>query len=93
MNATEDLSIGLHTMPDDAAIAVRTDRRQRVNRAFEAVECVPRSRCCQLKGLVIIVAANLTLRHTNPPWNCRIVERECGRCPAYIILGETYVLL
>jgi hypothetical protein len=64
MNATEDLSIGFHTMPDDAAIAVRTDRRQRVNRAFEAIECVMLSGYDHFKRLVIFIFANFACSHT-----------------------------
>lgn len=40
MNAAIDLPNGFHTVPHDPAVAVRADRRQRVDRAFEAIECV-----------------------------------------------------
>ena len=38
MKAAEDLAIGFHTMPHDPAVAVRADPRQRLDRAFEAIE-------------------------------------------------------
>ncbi len=64
MNATEDLSIGFHTMPDDSAVAVRTDRCQRVDRAFEAVECVMLSGYDHFKRFVIFIFANFACSHT-----------------------------
>jgi hypothetical protein len=64
MDATEDLSIGFHTMPDDSTIAVRADRRQRVDRAFEAIECVMFSGYDHFKRLVIFIFANFACSHT-----------------------------
>jgi hypothetical protein len=64
VNTTKDLSIGLHTMPDDSAVTVRADRRQRVDRAFEAVECVMLSGYDHFKRLVIFILANFACSHT-----------------------------
>jgi hypothetical protein len=64
MDAAKDLSIGLHTMPDDSAVTVRADRRQRVDRAFEAVECVMLSGYDHFKRLVILILANFACSHT-----------------------------
>ena len=64
MNATEDLSVGFYAMPDDSAIAVRADRRQCVDRAFEAVERVMLSGYDHLKRLVIFIFANFAFSHT-----------------------------
>ena len=38
VDAAEDLSVCFDTVADDAAIAVPTNRRQRVDCAFEAIE-------------------------------------------------------
>ena len=64
MNATEDLSIGFHAMPHDPAIAVWADWRQRVDRAFEAIECVMLSGYDHFKRFVIFIFANFACSHT-----------------------------
>jgi hypothetical protein len=64
MNAAIDLSIGFHTMSDDPAVTVWADRRQRVDRAFEAVECVMLSVYDHFKRLVIFIFANFACTHT-----------------------------
>jgi hypothetical protein len=64
MNAAIDLPIGFHTVPHDPAVAVWADRRQRVNRAFEAIECVMLSRYDHFKRLVIFILANFACSHT-----------------------------
>jgi hypothetical protein len=64
MNATIDLSIGFYTVPDDPAIAVWADWGQRVDRAFEAIECVMLSGYDHLKRLVIFIFANFACSHT-----------------------------
>jgi hypothetical protein len=64
MNATIDLSIGFHTVPDNSAFTMRADRRQRVDRALEAIECVMLSRDDYLKRLVIFILANFACTHT-----------------------------
>ena len=64
MNAAEDFAVGFYTVPDDPAIAVWTDRRQRVDRALEAIECVMLSGYDHFKRLVIFVLANFACRHT-----------------------------
>jgi hypothetical protein len=64
MDATEDLSVGFHTVTDDPAVAVWADRRQRVDCAFEAVECVMLSCYDHFKRLVIFIFANFACSHT-----------------------------
>jgi hypothetical protein len=49
---------------DDTAIAVRANRRQRVNCALEAIERVTLSAHDDFKRLVIIVLADFAFRHT-----------------------------
>jgi hypothetical protein len=82
MNAAIDLSVGFHAMPDDPAVAVWADRRQRVDRAFEAVECVVLSGYDHFKRLVIFILANFTCTHTQffrasaALWRCPLGFRE-----------------
>ena len=64
MNAAIDLPIGFHTVSDDSTIAVRADRRQRVDRAFEAIECVMLSGYDHFKRLVVFIFANFACSHT-----------------------------
>jgi hypothetical protein len=76
MNATEDLSIGFHAVSDDAAVAVRADRRQRVDRAFETIECVMLSGYDYFKRLVIFIFANFACSHTQL-FRASAVLRRC----------------
>jgi hypothetical protein len=64
MNAAEDLSVGFNAVPDNPAIAMRANRRQRVDRALKAVEGVMFSVNNHLKRLVIFVFANFACTHT-----------------------------
>ena len=38
MDAAEDFSALLHAVPDHPAVAVRANRRERMDRAFETIE-------------------------------------------------------
>src|SRR6266700_4425027 len=67
MDAAEDFSSLLHTVTDDPALAVRTDRRQRMDRALEAIEGVMLAGNNHLKGLVIFIFTNFTSSHTKSP--------------------------
>jgi hypothetical protein len=64
VNAAEDLFICFDTVADDAAIAMRANRRQRVDCAFEAIEGVTLSAHNDFKGLVVFVFADFAHRHT-----------------------------
>jgi hypothetical protein len=64
MNATIDLPVGFHTVTDDATVAVRTNRCQRVDRAFETIERVMLSGYDHFKRLVIFIFANFACSHT-----------------------------
>ena len=63
MDTAEDLSVGFHTVPDNSAVAVWADRRQRMDRAFEAIECVMLSGYYHFKRLVIFILANFACSH------------------------------
>jgi hypothetical protein len=58
MTAAEDLSVGFHAVPEDSTVAVRADLRQRLDRAFGAIECVMLSGYDHFKRLVIFILSN-----------------------------------
>lgn len=64
MDATKNFSVRFDAMTDDTAVAVRANRRERVDGALEAIEGVTLSAHDHVKRLVIIVLANFACRHT-----------------------------
>lgn len=66
MRATEEPSADLDAMPNDPALAMFTDRRQGLNRAFKTVKGVAHAGRYQFEGFVVFIAANFTLRHLPP---------------------------
>jgi hypothetical protein len=64
MNAAEDLSVSFNAVPDNSAVAVRANRRQRMDRALEAVERVVRPVNDHFKRLVVFIFANFACSHT-----------------------------
>jgi len=59
----KNVSTDFYPMPNHAAFTVFADRRQGVNRAFEAVKRVFLSGYNQIEGLVVFVSTYLTGRH------------------------------
>jgi hypothetical protein len=64
VDATKYLSVGFDTVPDDSAVAVRADRRQRVNRALEAIKGVMLASYDHFERLVIFILTNFACSHT-----------------------------
>jgi len=64
VDAAEDLSVCFDAVPDDPAVAMRANRRQRVDRAFEAVERVVFSADDYFKGPVIFIFTDFARGHT-----------------------------
>jgi hypothetical protein len=64
MRATEYLAAGFDAMANDFAFAVSAFRREGMDRAFEAVEYIHRAVPMNLKALVVVIAAHLTLGHS-----------------------------
>jgi len=64
VGAAENLSVRFDAVPDDPAVAVRTNRRQRVDRALEAIEGVTLPANDHFKRLVIFVLTNFACSHT-----------------------------
>jgi hypothetical protein len=63
MDTAIDFAVGFHAVPDDPAIAVWADRRQCVDRTFEAIECVMLSGYHNFERLVIFIFANFACSH------------------------------
>jgi hypothetical protein len=63
-DAAKDLSVSFNTVPDNPAVAMRANRRQRVDGALETVEGVVLPADDHFKRLVIFVFANLACSHT-----------------------------
>ena len=82
MNATEDLAVRFNAVADDPAIAVRADRRQRVDCALKAIEGVMFSANHNFKRLVVLVFANFAFRHTQFV-RARAGSRRCVFTVAY----------
>jgi hypothetical protein len=64
MNAAEDFTVGFHTVPKDATIAMWADGRQRVNRALETIERVMLAGYDHFKRFVIFIFTNFACSHT-----------------------------
>jgi hypothetical protein len=74
MDAAEDLSVGFNAVSDDSAVAMRANRRQRVDCALEAVEGVMFPANDYFERLVIFILANFACSHTQifrTPWASR----------------------
>ena len=63
IGAAEDFAVGFDAVADYTAIAMWADRRHGVDCAFKTVECHGLSALRNLKGLIVIVAADVTLGH------------------------------
>ena len=64
MGAAEEPSVDLDAMPDDAARAVLTDRRQPLDGALERVEGVNLPGRVYLERHPVVVSANLACGHS-----------------------------
>jgi hypothetical protein len=64
MDAAEDFSALLHAMTDDPALAVRANRRERMDRALEAIEGVMLPGHNHFECFVILILANFACSHT-----------------------------
>jgi hypothetical protein len=64
VDAAKDFSVNFNAVSDDPAVAMRANRRQRVDGALKAIEGVTLPADDHFKRLVIFVFANLTCSHT-----------------------------
>ena len=76
IDTAEDLAVRFDPMADNTAIAVRTNGREGVDCALEAIEDVALSGYDDFKGLVIIVLADFAFGHT-PFVRARGGSRRC----------------
>jgi hypothetical protein len=67
MHAAEDGVTMLHAMTDDAAAAMRADRREGGDGAFEAVEDERAAAHGDLEALVVVIAALRAFAHGDAP--------------------------
>ena len=79
MDATEDLSVGFYAVTDDPAVAVRANRRERMDRALKAIEGVVCAGNDYLERLVIFVFTNFACSHTK----YLRAPSPLRRCPIY----------
>ena len=66
MRAAEKAAANLHAVANHSAVAMFTNRRNRLNRTLEAIECVSRPGCYQLESLVVLVTTNFAFGHGTP---------------------------
>ena len=64
MDAAEDFAALLHAVPNNPAVAVRANRRERVDRALETIEGVMLAGHNYFKCLVILIFANFAFCNT-----------------------------
>src|SRR5215831_20368444 len=70
MLAAEEGAVLLESVADDADAAVLAGRRQRMDRALEAVEGVGGTVHADLKRLVVVVSTDFTSGHGNLATGC-----------------------
>jgi hypothetical protein len=63
VRTAEEATADLNSVADYPAFAMLANRRERLDRTFEAVECVSRARYNQIKTLVLVVATNFAFCH------------------------------
>jgi len=77
VRAAEKAAANLHAVANHSAVAMFTNRRNRLNRTLEAIECVSRPGCYQLESLVVLVTTNFAFRlgvcGITPSWRRLIV--------------------
>ena len=86
MGAAEKATADLHPMTDYLALAMLTDGRNCLNRALEAVECVPRTSSNQFEGLIVLIPANFAFCHLAP----RSAANRADELPRF---GKLYAYL
>ena len=64
MHATINFALLFYAVPDNPALAMGAGRRQRLDRAFEAVEDMTLAGDNYFECLVVLVFANFAFSHT-----------------------------
>ncbi len=64
MDAAEDFAALLHAVPNNPAVAVWANWRERMNRALETIEDVMLAGHNHFERLVILIFANFACSHT-----------------------------
>jgi hypothetical protein len=63
MCAAEKAAANFNSVANYFALAMLTNRRNRLDCTFEAVKCVPRSCGYQFECLIVFISANFAFRH------------------------------
>ena len=82
MSTTINGAAGFDTVPNHVALTVSASWRHGLNRTFEAVECQGLARLRDLKGLVVVVAADIANCHVTLPFSDRIDFHRSFRPPS-----------
>jgi hypothetical protein len=82
VGAAEKAAANLDAVPDHSTLAMFTNGRNRLNGAFEAVECVSRARGYQLETLVIFVTTNFAGCHRNISFASRSMQAHLSQLNA-----------
>jgi len=64
MDAAEDFAALLHAVPNNPTVAMRANRRERMDRALETIEGVMLAGNNHFERLVILIFANFACSHT-----------------------------
>ena len=67
MGAAINDTVRLDAVSNDMTLAVRASRCERVDRAFETIECHRLARLSNFKRFVVVITADITNRHFCPP--------------------------
>jgi hypothetical protein len=65
MRTAKETAADLYAVPDDLAMTMLTHGCDRLNGAFQAVECMFRAGSYDIETLVVIVTANFARSHWN----------------------------
>jgi len=66
VGAAEKTTANLHSVPDYPALAMLADGCDGLDRTFEAIERMLRTRGDQFKRLVVLITTNFAFRHFAP---------------------------
>jgi hypothetical protein len=72
VGTTEELARNFHSMSNHFALAMFADRRNRLNRALEAVEYVAISSRDKLETFVVVISTDFALCHVASPIGRRL---------------------
>jgi hypothetical protein len=88
VGTAEEMAANFYSMANHSAPAMFTNRRDRVDRTFKAVELVPRTRYDQLECLVVLITAYFAFSHLPPHFAKLTIKCPiCGRVLSCSFVG------